>query len=130
MQPLLFDQGLPWQVAAALRAVDIAAYTVGDDEGDVPGAGSADDVNIAWCAARGAILVTNDRGKKDKTIFDHLATHHVHAIFVHDDLRSADPHRLLRAILLAEEEIDQLVRRPRGLIQRRLRPSGKLEKRN
>lgn len=116
-------------MAAALRAVDLVAYAIGDD-GEVPAQGSADEVNVSWCATRGVVLVTNDRGKKDKTIFNHLATHHVHAIFVHDELRSADPHRLLRAILLAEEEMDQLAQRPRGLIQRRLRPSGKLEKRN
>jgi hypothetical protein len=127
---LLFDQGLPWQVAAALRAVDLVAHAVGDDDGDVPARGSSDEVNVTWCAVRGAVLVTNDRGKKDKTIFNYLATHHVHAIFVHDELRSADPHRLLRAILLAEDEMDQLARRPHGLIQRRLRPSGKLEKRS
>ena len=129
MQALLFDQGLPWQVAAALRAVDLVASAVGE-AGDVPREDSTDAANIAWCAARGAVLVTNDRGKRDKTIFHHLATHHVHAIFVHDDLRSADPHRLLRAVLLAEDEMDQLAQRPHGLIQRRLRPSGKLEKRN
>lgn len=116
-------------MAAALRAVDLVANAVAG-EGDVPSEDSTDEVNIAWCATRGAVLVTNDRGKKDKTIFDHLATDHVHAIFVHDELRAADPHRLLRAILLAEDEMDQLAQRPRGLIQRRLRPSGKLEKRN
>jgi hypothetical protein len=128
MQPLLLDEGLPAQVAVALQAVDPVAHAIGDE--GAPPRNSGDETNIAWCGDRGAVLVTNDRGKKDKTIFNRLATHHVHAIFVHNDLRSSDPHHLLLALLRAEQEMDTLASRPRGLIQRRLTPSGKLEKRS
>ena len=104
MQPCSSTRGFRGKWPAALRAVDLVAHAIGDD-GDVPPRGSTDEVNIAWCAARGAVLVTNDRGKKDKTIFNHLATHHVHAISS-TTTPVGDPHRLLRAILLAEEEMD------------------------
>src|SRR4051794_4612249 len=111
MRPILFDEGLPPSVAIALSTVGWDARAVG-----MPGApprGSSDDANCAWCAAHGAVLVTNDRGRKDRTILDALAQHHVHAAFIHDDLRHAPAHHLLRAVLRSEKRMDELTGRPR-----------------
>jgi hypothetical protein len=127
MWPLLFDEGLPAQIAEALRTLELDAQAIGDP--GAPPRGSDDEDNIKWCKAHGAILVTNDRGKKDKTILDHLASYHVHAIFVHADLRAAEPHRLASALLHAEGKIDDLASSARGLIRHRLRTAGGLEKR-
>lgn len=126
MQPLLIDEGLPASVAAALAALELSAHAVGQP--GAPGRQSPDEINCQWCQRNGAVLVTQDRGKRDKTIFSFLATYRVHAIFVHDELRNKPVHILAKALLLAEGEMDQLAD-GRGLIQRRLRPKGKLEKR-
>jgi len=93
-----------------------------------PAKQSPDETNCDWCRRNGAVLVTQDRGKKDKTIFKFLATYRVHAIFVHDDLRRVPVHILAKALLLSEGEMDHLAD-GRSLIQRRLKPKGKLEKR-
>jgi hypothetical protein len=127
LPPILLDQGLPWQVAASLSDLGLTAHAVGD--AGAPAEGSADEVNIRWCADNGAILVTNDRGKKDKTILSHLNSHHVHAVFVYKDLRGAEPADLMRALLNAAEALADLVARPRGLVHHRLKPSGRLEPR-
>jgi hypothetical protein len=74
------------------------------------------------------VLVTNDRGKKDREIFELLASRHVHAIFVHDDLRNGPPHRLTKAILNAEGKMDEVVSGSK-LLSHRLRVGGGLEKR-
>jgi hypothetical protein len=87
--PLLFDEGLPPAVAEALRCLDLAAWAIGED--GAPGRSTSDEINCQWCESEGAVLVTNDRGKKDRTIFDSIAQHHVHAIFVHNDLRTRPP---------------------------------------
>ena len=126
MQPLLFDQGVYPQVAHALHTLEVDAYAVGD-----PGApiqGSSDETNIKWCKERGAVLVTNDRGKKDKTILDLLTSYRVHALFVHNDLRADDPHKLAYALLRAEGKIDHWVG-GKHLLRHRLRPNGGIEKR-
>ncbi len=109
-----------------LAALELSAHAVGQP--GAPAKQSPDETNCQWCQRNGAVLVTQDRGKKDKTIFSLLATYHVDAIFVHDELRNAPPHILAKALLRAEGEMDQLAG-GRSLIQRRLRPSGKLEKR-
>jgi hypothetical protein len=74
------------------------------------------------------LLVTNDRGKKDRVILGLLNQHHVHALFVYDDLRAAPPHHLLRALLSAEAALDQAAGH-RGLIAARLKPTGRIESR-
>jgi hypothetical protein len=125
--PLLFDEGLPPAVAQALRCLDLTAWAIG--ENGAPARSSSDEINCQWCESRGAVLVTNDRGKKDRTIFDSIAQHHVHAIFVHNDLRTRAPHYLLRAMLIAEERMDELAARRHGLLAHRLTRSGRLEKR-
>jgi hypothetical protein len=127
MLPLLIDEGLPGSVAAAMRALGLEAWAIGDD--NAPLAGSADLVNIEWCARRGAVLVTNDLGRKDKTILDLLASRHVHALFVYGDLRASDPHHLARALLCAETELDRLAGLAHGVIRHRIKPTGRLEKR-
>lgn len=124
MLSLLIDEGLPHRVAEALRAVEIDALAIGDPQS--PPRGSSDETNVEWCAKQGRLLVTNDRGKKDRVILGVLNQHHVHALFVYDDLRAAPPHHLLRALLRAEDALDQAVKR-RGLISARLRPTGKID---
>jgi hypothetical protein len=127
LPPILLDQGLPWQVAAALSQLGLSAHAVGDP--GAPQEGSDDETNITWCADKGAILVTNDRGRKDKTILRHLNTHHVHAVFVYKDLRDADPYHLARALLNAADTLADWASRPRGLIHHRLKATGRLESR-
>lgn len=128
MLPLLIDEGLPGQAAAAaLRELGLKAHAVGD--AGAPPKRSSDEVNVAWCADREAVLVTHDRGRKDRVILRLLAQHHVHAVFVYRDLRVAPPHEFARALLNAESEMEALAGRRRGLLHHRLRPSGHLAKR-
>jgi len=102
------------------------ARAVGED--GAPARKSTDETNCRWCHERGAVLMTHDRGKKDRTILDHLNQHQVHAIFLHDDLRTASTHEAVRAVLNSESHMDQLAA-GRYLIRRRLKLSGRLEKR-
>lgn len=127
MVPLLLDEGVPASIAQALRLLDLDVLAIGDD--GAPARGSLDHENIAWCAARGAVLVTNDRGKKDKTIFDALAQYRVHALFVYKDLLAGEPHRLARALLEAEDKIGTEVAKKKGLLRHRLRPRGGIDSR-
>jgi hypothetical protein len=122
MLPLLIDEGLPAVVAAAFRAVEIDALAIGDV--GAPAKASPDETNIPWCAKQARLLVTNDRGKKNRVILHLLNQHHVHALFVYNDLRAAPPHHLLRALLSAEAALDQASRQ-RGLIAARLKPTGR-----
>lgn len=126
MLPLLIDEGLPPQVAHALAALELPVHAVGDQ--GAPPKGSPDDVNVKWCQEHGAVLITNDWGRKDKIILDLLAQHRVHAIFVYDDLRAAPPHHLARAVLRAEERIEQIAS-SRKMIHHKLKSTGYLDKR-
>jgi hypothetical protein len=126
VQPLLFDRGLPPAVADALVALGLTAHAVG--RGGAPPENSPDEENCKWCMAHGAVLVTNDRGKKDRIILKALAEHRVSAIFVYNDLRSGPAHELAKAVLAAEKRMDELVGSGK-LIHHRLRPSGGLENR-
>jgi hypothetical protein len=112
-------------VASAFSALALQANAVGQPQ--APSRGSGDDVNCAWCQTNSAVLVTNDRGKKDKQIHDLLAQHHVHAIFVHNDLRNGPEHLLALALLRAEGRMDQIAKN--HLLHHRLRPAGGLEPR-
>jgi predicted nuclease of predicted toxin-antitoxin system len=123
--PLLFDEGLPPQVASAFSELALQANAIGLPE--APARGSGDDVNCAWCKAKGAVLVTNDRGKKDKKIHGLLAQHRVHAIFVHNDLRNGPEHLLALALLKAESKMELIAQK--HTLHHRLRPGGGLEPR-
>lgn len=126
MLPLLLDEGLPAVVAQALRAVEVDALAIGDD--GAPAKGSPDQTNVPWCAEQHRLLITNDRGKKDRVILGLLNQHHVHSLFVYNDLRAAPPHHLLRALLVAETALDEAASH-RGLIAARLKPTGRIESR-
>jgi peptidoglycan/xylan/chitin deacetylase (PgdA/CDA1 family) len=126
LKPLLFDEGLSPAVAQALATLRLSAHAIGQP--GAPPKQSTDEANCKWCKENAAVLVTNDRGKKDRVILDLLAQHHIHAIFIHNDLRSGPPHRLARAILQAEARIDELAG-GRVPIRHRLRPNGGLAKR-
>jgi hypothetical protein len=78
-------------------------------------------------AQNGAVLVTNDRGRKERVILRLLAQHQVHALFVYNDLRAAPPHKLLYALLAAEVRMDEQA--GRGLLHHKLKPTGRLERR-
>lgn len=121
---MLIDEGLPAIVAEAFRALRLTASAIGDD--GAPPKGSPDDVNVAWCAANKAVLITNDYGRKDKTILNALAQHRVHAVFIRNDLRKESPHLLARALLCAEEAMQDRNDRAHGLIHHFLSPGGKL----
>jgi hypothetical protein len=131
VKPLLLDEGLYPQVATALRKVEWPAVAVGQEAEGAPPRSSGDGgdaVNVRWCKDHSSVLVTNDRGKKDKKIGDLLAQDHVHAIFVHPDLRDGPPHRLLSALLASETKIDWHVDH-NDLLRHRLRVGGGLTKR-
>lgn len=127
MLPVLIDEGLPPAAAVAFRAMRLPAWAIGDP--DAPPRKSGDDVNVQWCLERGALLVTTDRGKGDRIILKVLASQRVHALFVYNDLRDGPVHRLVRALLCAEAEIDRYAGLRRGVLGHRLKPTGKLEKR-
>jgi predicted nuclease of predicted toxin-antitoxin system len=127
LPPILLDQGLPWRVAASLRELGIDALAVGDP--GAPPEGSDDETNIRFCKDEGRVLVTNDRGRKDKQILVHLQANRVHAVFVYKDLREAEPYALARALLDAAEAMADRVGRSRGLLSDRLKPTGRLEPR-
>ena len=124
MLPLLLDEGLPPQVATALSILDLQAKAVGQPE--APPRASGDSVNCEWCRTNRSVLVTNDRGKKDKEIHNLLVQHRVHAIFVTNELRDGPEHLLALALLKAEHKMEQTAHR--HLLHHRLRPSGRLEK--
>ena len=123
--PLLFDEGLPPDVAEALSTLGWMARAVGHP--GAPQRQSADETNCEWCRSNGAVLVTTDRGRRDRTIFDHLSQLGVHAIFVHNDLRLAAPHVLARAVRVAESQMDHIARS--HVLRHRLRRGGGLERR-
>jgi hypothetical protein len=113
-------------VAAAFRVLGLTAHAVGDP--GAPERQSTDKANCEWCRANQAILITNDRGKKDKTILDHLAELEVDAIFVYNDLRFAPDHQLARAVLSSEKQMDEIAS-GRSRLRHRLRAGGGLAKR-
>jgi hypothetical protein len=122
MIPTLIDEGLP-RVAPALRELELDVRAVGD--AGAPPRGGSDRDNCSWCAENGAVLVTQDRGRKDRQIIDALAELHVHALFIYNDLRAAPAHHLAGALLVAESRIEREVQRRRH----RLTPAGGLRKR-
>lgn len=123
--PLLFDEGLPPAVAEALSTLGWVALAVGHP--GAPQRQSADQTNCEWCHSNNAVLITTDRGRRDRTIFDHLSQLYVHAIFVHNDLRFAAAHVLARAVLVAEPRMDHIARN--HVLRHRLRLGGGLERR-
>lgn len=113
MQRLLFDQGLPGGAgtATALRLLGLEANAVGGDE--APPLGSPDEVNCRWCAERDAVLITHDKGKKDKEILEVLDRHQVGVILILKEFRSSPPFHMVRALLNAEHKMDQIAKRQR-----------------
>jgi hypothetical protein len=83
-------------------------------------------LNCQWCANHDAVLVTTDRGKRDKLILKALERHGVHALFIYGDLRAAGvpAHRIALALLKAEAAIDSTTS-----LHHRLRSTGKIERR-
>jgi uncharacterized protein with PIN domain len=123
--PILFDEGLPPAVAEALSMLGLVARAVGHP--GAPARQTADQTNCEWCRSNDAVLITTDRGRRDRTIFDHLSQLGVHAIFVHNDLRLAAPHVLARAVLVAESKMDHIAQN--HVLRHRLRLGGGLDKR-
>jgi Domain of unknown function (DUF5615) len=126
---LLFDEGLPGEkLATAFRALEIDAWSVGDEDRGAPPKGSSDEVNCEWCAEHKAVLITNDWGRKDKAIHQALRAHGVSAVFVNNALRKAPLADLACVLLKAREGMDDLANR-KVRMSRRLRRNGKLENR-
>lgn len=127
MQRLLLDQGLPGgtSLASGLTALGLEVQAVGSP--GAPALGSSDEDNCRWCAANRAVLVTHDRGRKNREIHGLLDRHSVDSITVLRELRRSPPHHLARALLNAEGKIDQVVE-GRGRLRHQLRPGGGLRK--
>lgn len=66
MTAFLFDENLPPAVGRGLRQIGFDVRVIGDPP--APARGSPDATNVEWCEANGAVLVTTDRGRKDKEI--------------------------------------------------------------
>jgi hypothetical protein len=64
-------------------------------------------VNCEWCSENDAVLITHDRGKKDREILEVLDRHKVGVILILKDLRTKPAHHLARALLIAEGKMDQ-----------------------
>lgn len=129
MLTLLFDEGLPGRkLAVAFQALEIDAWSVGEEDRGAPPQGSSDEVNCKWCAEHNAVLITNDWGRKDKAIHHALKAHGVSAVFVNNALRKATLAELACVLLKAREGIDDLASR-KVRMSRRLRRNGKLEAR-
>ncbi|MCW2989378.1 MAG: hypothetical protein JWM24_2316 [Solirubrobacterales bacterium] len=96
---------------------------------EAPPNGSSDDENCQWCADNGAILVTHDRGKKDKEIIKVLDQHAVGVILVLQDLRSKPAYCLVRALLNAEGKMDQVAEGKKRM-RHTLKASGRLTPRS
>lgn len=72
--------------------------------------------------------MTTDRGKKDPAIHAAIAKHaDVGVIFMHKDLRTLPRHRVLCALLKAEEAIEEATKQRKRML-RRLRPNGRLDR--
>jgi predicted nuclease of predicted toxin-antitoxin system len=81
MTHYLFDENLSRRVANVLA--EVGAYTitaVGDD--GAPHLGSTDQAVVAWCASNQHVLVTSDRGRRDRAILTILAASRTHGLFV------------------------------------------------
>jgi hypothetical protein len=126
LQPLLFDEGLPGgnAVPRALSALGWTATAVGDP--GAPPRGLGDEVNIEWCRGNHSILVTHDRGKKEREIITVLDQCHVGAIIILTPMRKQPPMGMARALLCAEGQIDAITLGRRTL-RHHLRASGKLD---
>jgi hypothetical protein len=113
LQRLFFDQGLPGGVklATALAALGLEADAVGGD--GAPPSGSPDKDNCQWCSEHGAVLVTHDRGKKDREILEMLDQHQVGAIVVLNEFRTKPAYFLARSLLNAEHKMDQIAEKKR-----------------
>lgn len=134
MLTLLFDEGLPAAaLAKAFRALDIDAWAVGEDgdgvPDDIPARMSPDDANCEWCAKHGGVLITNDRGRKDKAILHALRAHRVSAVFIHKKLRAVPLTELACALLKAEPGMRDLSSRKTPMA-RRLERNGRLAPRD
>lgn len=127
MNKLLLDKGVYTQVAQAFRILGLDAVAVGEPESGLAD-NEPDEVNVKWCKENNAVLVTNDRGKKDKAIRNALVQEHVHAIFILSDLRTSGAHALARALLRCEENLEAQTARRSGLVAHRLTPNGGLKR--
>lgn len=125
MEPIVFDEGAFSTLAEPMRQLGLQAWTPGDP--GAPPRQSEDEENCRWCAEQGAVLVTTDRGKKDPAIHEAIAKYaEVGVIFMHKDLRTLPRHRVLYALLRAEEAIEEATKQRKRML-RRLRPNGRLE---
>lgn len=111
-------------IAEALSNLGWQAWTVGGP--DAPPKGSSDHDNCEWCKANGAILVTHDRGKKNREILSALHQHQVSVLLVYKELRQRPPRALAKALLNAEGNIHQKLASGKHRLHHRLRPTGSL----
>lgn len=80
MARYLLDENLSAPVGRALQLVGYAFDAVGDSP--APPKRSTDETIAQWCLEHDAVLVTSDRGKKNREIIAALATHAVAVVFV------------------------------------------------
>lgn len=109
MARFLFDENLPPAVGRGLRQIGFDVYVIGDPP--APDRGSPDSTNVAWCEAESAVLVTTDRGRKDKEILRLLQTRtSLSVIFVPMGM---DPKDLSANFHKRQERIEEMLARGR-----------------
>jgi uncharacterized protein with PIN domain len=122
----LFDENLWPDVSRGLRLCGYDTYVIGD--APAPNRGSTDGDNVAWCVARGAMLVTADRGRRNREMLDLLSRHPVHVLLVHTGVtQRAFMRAFVRHCDGLEDAIDRRNLQGR-VVRHRLRREGGIER--
>ena len=116
---LLFDENLSHHVAAALAPFGYDVTAVGLS--GAPSFGAIDADVVDWCVENGAVLVTADRGRKDRAILIALAARGAHVLFVWDSISTREQVELVvRQYDKIQHDVEQAKATKHGLYRKRL----------
>jgi predicted nuclease of predicted toxin-antitoxin system len=122
----LLDENLWPDVGRGLKLCGYDLHVIGDPPS--PDRGARDQENVEWCVARGAMLITGDRGRKNREMLDLLAREPVHVMLTHGGLtQRAFMRAFVRHCDGIEEAIERCLARGGGVVRRRLKREGGLE---